>query len=128
VDKPVAIKVYPENHALFTGDMTGARAASETGMVPQFDGELPAGPGRRSFAMEKFERSFVEYMGTEALTPAEQAAGKAQAQAARAAVTETTVNDIRAYESAIVKQGSYYDGEVQGLITKDGRWRPIDFQ
>jgi hypothetical protein len=43
-------------------------------------------------------------------------------------VTETTVNDIRAYQNAIIKQGSYYDGEVQGLVTKDGRWKPIDFQ
>ncbi len=129
VNRPVAIKVYPDSmKEMFARDMNGARVASDTQIGPRFYGEVPAGPGKHAFAMEKIEGGFVEYMGSDSLSATEAALGKAEAATARAAVTDVTVQDIGSYRDAVIRHGHFYDGEVQGLVTKEGRWRPIDFQ
>ena len=56
IKDPVAIKVYPEGHPVFAHDLAGAQAASRTGYAAKFYGAVPAGPGKRAFAMEKGAR------------------------------------------------------------------------
>ena len=38
------------------------------------------------------------------------------------------MTDIRTYGQKLLDEGSYYEGQVQGLVDKSGRWRAIDFQ
>jgi hypothetical protein len=129
VRRPVAIKVYPENMAeQFGHDLAGAEAASRTGVGPKCYGEIPAGPGKRAFAMEKIEGGFVENMSTAPVGSPEYLAAQKQAQLVSKSVTQQTVNDIETFSQKLLKGGHYYDGEVQGLIDSSGRWRPIDFQ
>lgn len=128
VRKPVAIKVYPADHPLFEHDMLGAQAASRTGMGPKFYGEVPAGPGKRAFAMEKVEGGFTEAMPSEAATVAEIAAAEKEAAFYASKVTKQTITDVEAYSQQLLKGGHYYNGEVQGMVTNSGQWRPIDFQ
>jgi hypothetical protein len=122
VKDPVAIKVYPEGHPVFADDLAGAQAASRTGYGPKFYGEVPAGPGKRAFAMEKVPGSFPDAPGGAS------AAELAEAAKAAASVTTRTVTDIRTYGQKLLDEGFYYKGEVQGLVDTSGRWRPIDFQ
>lgn len=122
VKDPVAIKVYPEGHPVFADDLAGAQAASRTGYGPKFYGEVPAGPGKRAFAMEKVPGSFPDPAGGAS------AAELAEAAQAAASVTTRTVTDIRTYGQKLLDEGFYYKGEVQGLVDKSGRWRAIDFQ
>jgi hypothetical protein len=128
VSKPVAIKVYPANHPVFEQDMLGAQAASRTGMGPKFYGEVPAGPGKRAFAMEKVEGGFTEALPSEFATSAEILAAEKEAAFYASKVTQQTITDMEAYSQQLLKGGHYYEGEVQGMVSNSGRWRPIDFQ
>jgi hypothetical protein len=122
IKDPVAIKVYPEGHPVFANDLAGVQAASRTGYGPKFYGEVPAGPGKRAFAMEKVPGSFPDYAGGAST------AEMAEAAQAAASVTTRTVTDLRTYGQKLLDEGFYYKGEVQGLVDKSGRWRAIDFQ
>jgi hypothetical protein len=77
---------------------------------------------------EKVGGGFAENMSTAAKGSAEWLAAEAEAKAAASKVTMSTVEDVERYSQRLLKGGHYYDGEVQGLIDKAGRWRPIDFQ
>ena len=130
VSKPVAIKVYPETGPAATRwpqDLAGARAASRAG-GPKFYGEVPAGPGKRAFAMEKIEGGFAENFSGAQKGSAEWARAEREARFYESAVTDRTATDVVKFGEKLAKRGYYYDGEVQGLITAEGRWRPIDFQ
>jgi hypothetical protein len=122
IKDPVAIKVYPEGHPVFANDLAGAQAASRTGYGAKFYGEVPAGPGKRAFAMEKVPGSFPD------AAAGASTAEIAEAAQAAASVTTRTVTDIRTYGQKLLDEGFYYKGEVQGLVDKSGRWRAIDFQ
>jgi hypothetical protein len=128
VQKPVAIKVYPESMAAkFEQDLAGARVAARSG-GPKCYGEVPAGPGKRAFAMEKVEGGFTNTAPTGKETAAELLAAEKEANLLASKVSQRTVGDLDAYKARLLKNGHYYDGEVQGLVDAQGRWRPIDFQ
>jgi hypothetical protein len=55
-------------------------------------------------------------------------AAQQQADLARSSVTSQTAADVVAFGNRLVQKGSFYNGEVQGLVDAKGRWRPIDFQ
>lgn len=122
IKDPVAIKVYPEGHPLFEHDLAGAQAASRTGHAAKFYGEVPAGPGKRAFAMEKVPGGFPDAAGGASTAEVKEAAKVA------ASVTKETVADIKTYGQELLDEGFYYQGEIQGLVDKSGRWRAIDLQ
>jgi hypothetical protein len=39
-----------------------------------------------------------------------------------------TAQDVEAFGNSMLQQGKYYNGEVQGLVDSNGRWKAIDFQ
>ena len=126
VEGPVAVKVLPENNvAGFLKEVENAKAAAATGYGPQFHGVVPVGDGKLGFAMEKIEGGFTD-------TPAglkgeELAKAEKEAEHYRSKVTPQTAADVQGFGEAILKQGKYVVGDLQGLVTEDGRWRPIDF-
>jgi hypothetical protein len=122
VPEPVAVKVYPQGHPVFARDIAGAEAASRTGFGPKFYGEVEAGAGKQAFAMERVSGALPDAAGG-----AGAAATKEAAEAA-ASVSKQTLQDLRTYGQKLLDEGYFYDGEVQGLVDKSGRWRPIDFQ
>ncbi|HXH22488.1 MAG TPA: hypothetical protein VNN10_10685 [Dehalococcoidia bacterium] len=129
VSEPVAVKVYPASmNEMFEADMAGARAASQTGRGPKFYGEVPAGPGKRAFAMEKLQGGFAENLSDAPQNSPEFQAAQKQADFYASKVGPQTVQDVEAFGRSMLQQGSYYDGEVQGLVDANGRWKAIDFQ
>jgi hypothetical protein len=107
---------------VFEHDLAGAEAASRTGHAAKFYGEVPAGPGKRAFAIEKVPGGFPDVAGGASAAEAKEAAKVA------ASVTKETVADIKTYGQELLDEGFYYQGEIQGLVDKSGRWRAIDFQ
>ena len=43
-------------------------------------------------------------------------------------MTRQTVRDVREFGDRLWAQGHYCQGDLQGLVDAQGRWRPIDFQ
>lgn len=116
VVEPVAIKVFPAaDEAFARNEMEAAQAAQRAG-GPRCYGQVPAPDGRFAFAMEKVAGEFAE-----AYTP------NAATDAARARITMNTVAEAQNFGDRILQEGRYSRGDFQGLITKEGRWRPIDF-
>jgi hypothetical protein len=111
----------------FEEDLAGAKAAAASG-GPKCYGETPAGSGKRAFAMEKVETGFTTIAPTGKETAAELIAIEKEAKFFASKVTPQTVNGMDAYSARLLKNGHYYDGEVQGIVDAQGRWRPIDFQ
>jgi hypothetical protein len=129
VSEPVVVKVLKASKgARFDRELEAAIAAGATGIGPKVYGEVIVGEGLRGFAMEKIEGAFPEYLGPASLPEHEQAIGRSQAAEAAQRVTDETVRDVARFQDAILKRGYYYSGEVQGLVTPDGHWRPIDFE
>jgi len=88
----------------------------------KFYGEVPAGPGKRALAMEKVPGGFPDAAGGASAAEVKEAAKVA------ASVTKETVADIKTYGQELLDEGFYYQGEIQGLVDKSGRWGAIDFQ
>jgi hypothetical protein len=130
----VAVKIYPDQggrgdanqRARFARDMAALEAASRTSLGPKFYGEVNVGPRRRGFAMERIQGDFPEAIPrTEReLTDSERIGERL----ARARITDKTLNNLQQFGDELLRQGYYYDGEIQGLIDFDGRYRPIDFE
>lgn len=125
---PMAVKVYPDTPEfddMFQLEMRGAQAVSRTSQGPRFHGEVDVGPGRRGFAMERVRGGFPEAepsIGSP--TPKQQREARKYQQK----ISERTLKDVETFGEELVQKGHYYSGEVQGLIDKRGRYRPIDFQ
>jgi hypothetical protein len=135
---PVVIKMYPASEAdlvYMHREMEAARAAEATGRGPRVYGEVRGmyngNQPRVGFAMEKVEGNMtIEFDEEELghLTPAERAKALSELQAGQRAVTRQTVQDVRDFGDRLWSQGYYCQGDLQGLVDAQGRWRPIDFQ
>jgi hypothetical protein len=138
VEKPVVIKMYedtPFNYSLMQQEMEAARAAEATGHGPKVYGEVRGAyngkESRVGFAMEKAEGHFThgEVDDFENITdPVKKARAIAEVQAGQRAVTRQTIKDVRDFGDRLWSQGYYVQGDLQGLVDSQGRWRPIDFQ
>jgi hypothetical protein len=47
---------------------------------------------------------------------------------AQARIADGTLEGVKRFGEELLRQGYYYDGELQGLIDFEGRYRPIDFE
>ena len=75
--------------------------------------------------MERIEGDFAEAQprGRD-LTESERIAERL----AQARITDRTLENVKQFGKELLRQGYYYDGEIQGLIDFNGRYRPIDFE
>jgi hypothetical protein len=130
----VAVKIYPDQggsgdadqRARFARDMAALEAASRTSSGPGFFGEVNVGPRRRGFAMERIVGDFAEAQPRtdRELTDSERIAERL----AQARIADGTLEGVKRFGEELLRQGYYYDGELQGLIDFEGRYRPIDFE
>ena len=76
--------------------------------------------------MERVEGDFPEAQPRRdrPLTPSEAIAERL----AQERITDRTVDDVVQFGRELLEQGYHYDGEVQGYIDFNGRYRPIDFE
>src|SRR2546423_13933336 len=78
--------------------------------------------------MEIVEGGFTTAETEAAPGTAEHAAHEREAAYYASRITTQTYQDIDQYASELLMIGYYYDGEMQGFVDGNGRWRPIDFQ
>jgi hypothetical protein len=130
VKEPVVIKVYPKGHGTFERELRGAKAAERTGFGPKIHGKVDVDrPDKVAFAMERIPGGMTESATkTPEMSTSEYKAAKQEAAYYRKKVTWRTVRDLQNYGDRLTFEGYYYSGDVQGLVDKDGRWRPVDFQ
>ena len=132
--RTVAVKAYPDEggrgdanqRERFARDLAGAEAASRAHQGPRFYGEVDVGRRRLGYAIERVEGDFAETATrTErVLTDSERVAE----QLAQAQITDRTLRDVEQFGKELLDQGYYYNGDLQGLIDFNGRYRPIDFE
>jgi hypothetical protein len=131
--KPVVFKIYPDQdwaRVVMDRELSAARAAQATGRGPRVLGEVKT-PGKIGFGMEKVEGNFAyirdeDYLAK--LSAADRAKALKDIENAGRAVTEQTARDVQQFGDRMWIEGKYCDGDLQGLVDKNGRWRPIDFQ
>jgi hypothetical protein len=130
VKEPVVIKVYPKGHDTFERELRGAKAAERTGFGPKIHGQVDVDrPDKVAFAMERIPGGMTEAATkTPEMSKSEYEASEREAAYYRKKVTWRTVRDLQNYGDRLTFEGYYYSGDVQGLVAKDGRWRPVDFQ
>jgi hypothetical protein len=132
--RTVAVKIYPDvggsgdanQRERFARELAAAEAASQAHSGPTFYGEVNVGRRRLGYAMERIQGDFPEAQPRtdRDLTQSEQIAERL----ARARITNHTLQDVQLFGMELLARGYYYDGEIQGLIDFQGRYRPIDFE
>jgi hypothetical protein len=116
-----------DNRPDFDAEVEGAIAASRTGLAPEFLGVVEV-QGGYAYAMGKVPGGFIHNESRARKGSAEWNRAEAEASLARDAVTPETVQDVRRFGLELERLGyGYHEGELQGLVGHDGRWRPIDF-
>jgi hypothetical protein len=111
----------------FQAEVEGAIAASRTGLAPEFLGVVDV-QGGYGYAMSRVPGAFVHNESRARKGSAEWNKAEAEASLARDAVTRETAQDVRRFGEELYRLGyGYHEGEIQGLVGPDGRWRPIDF-
>lgn len=121
------VKILPPGknyHDVFVREVEGAKVAAETGIGPEFYGVTQVKDGY-AFAMGKVEGFFPSNL----LRPEHPDYAQAEIESRQAidSLIPEASQDVRNFGDELVKRGYHVNGELQGLIGPDGRWRPIDF-
>lgn len=121
------VKILPPGknyHDVFVREVEGAKVAAETGIGPEFYGVTHVQDGY-AFAMGKVEGFFPSNM----LRPEHPDFAQAEIESRQAidSLAPEASQDVRNFGVELVKRGYHVNGDLQGLIGPDGRWRPIDF-
>jgi hypothetical protein len=106
-------------------EVEAAKAAAATGQGPPFYGVVQVDDGF-AYAMGRQRGNFPVNESRARPGSPEYRQAERQASQAHSDLSPQAPYDVRNFGDALLHQGYYARGDIQGLIGPDGRWRPID--
>ena len=126
IDKEVIVTVLPiEEESRFNQQLAAAIAAASTGLGPKVHGKIDVGAKKLGFAMDSVEGGIADAFNDKDKGAA--SANKAEMLKNAKNIGPATFVDVETFRDSIWDKGIRYTGPVDGFVSADGHWRPVNF-
>lgn len=120
-----------DDRAKFEQQLGAALAAEKSGFGPKVHGKIDMGKDKLAFATDVVKGGYADAYKSPGNIPDEQVSSqygnKADMMKNAENIKPETFVDVDSYCKSIFEQGYYYVGPVDGFVTPEGRWKPVNF-
>ncbi len=128
VKNEVLVTVMPaDKRSQFEQQMAAAMAAAKTGIGPKFHGKVEMGEKKLAFAIDSVEGGYADAYNNKIEDESDKAMARGDMMRNAQNITPQTFQDLDVFRNSIFESGFYYVGPVDGFVTPDGRWKPVNF-
>ena len=128
VKQEVIVTVMPvERRTEFEKQLAAALAAAKTGIGPKVHGKVEMGEKKLAFAMDDVEGGYADAYNNKDGETIDKSMAKSDMMSHAKNITPQTFLDLDTFRNSIFESGFYYVGPVDGFVTPDGRWKPINY-
>lgn len=120
-----------DDRSKFEQQFGAAMAAEKTGFGPKVHGKIDMGKDKLAFATDVVKGGYADAYKSSGTTPDDQVSSqygnKGEMMKNAATIKPETFLDVENYCKSIFESGFYYVGPVDGFVTPEGRWKPVNF-